>query len=269
MYDYGARNYDPALGRWINIDPLAEKSRKWSTYAYCYNNPMIFVDPDGMFASPPGDFIDENGKKIGSDGISDGKMYVIKTTEKTFGKGSATVSGAGLDQKTKKDAINFVKDNNGNSEAFKSSPGVYDSFQEFEGSQTARQGIIDSSSQDDGTGGTSDDNNREHGAVVKNDGTVESRPDGPVMDLTTAKRATFNTGDLTNVKSVTHDHPSGTIQIGDTEEKSYGQAPSPADIKYAGNRTDYVNGKANGTMYIYNSLGVQATMPAKNFVKPK
>jgi RHS repeat-associated protein len=50
MYDYGARNYDPALGRWMNIDPLAETSRRWSPFTYCYNSPMVFVDPDGMRA---------------------------------------------------------------------------------------------------------------------------------------------------------------------------------------------------------------------------
>ena len=59
LYDFGARRYDPATGRWLSQDPLSEKYYAHSPYLFCAANPVKFVDPDGKRI-----YIRHNGNNI-------------------------------------------------------------------------------------------------------------------------------------------------------------------------------------------------------------
>ncbi len=255
MYYYEARYMAPPV--FISRDPLFEKYPTFTPYAYCANNPVKYVDPDGR---EYGNFYDENGKLIGTDGTYDNQHYVIRNGENSpFSDDDLSI------------ARGFVVNNNGNTEAFKNNLSVYDKFIKIVTIDMLKEAY--STIEDDGRGGRNSKNNMEYGGYANEDGTAWEK-----TGISSEKGNPCETEELLiflNPNRIRfHSHASGTIgnslldpksagfnvtfKDGESDRCKWVQHPSKRDIENAGRTTNYVFGMRDGFLYIYNSSGIQA-----------
>lgn len=85
-YDYGARMYDAALGRFTCADPLTEAWAYVNPYDYCFNNPVNRTDPTGMasvYNWEKGRYEDENGNEVSWESVKEEYQIGEKDNENT------------------------------------------------------------------------------------------------------------------------------------------------------------------------------------------
>jgi RHS repeat-associated protein len=89
VYDYGNRMYDNQLGRWMTIDPLADKYVLLSTYHFTANNPIRYTELDGRY------FVDSKGNKVAVSVNKGGQVIIGKNASADLKRMANLVNSSG------------------------------------------------------------------------------------------------------------------------------------------------------------------------------
>ena len=253
------------MQRFIGVDPLADAAPAWTPYRYGFNNPVLFIDPDGLLET---DYYNQKGKYLGTDGVDNGQVMVVTNKQearriaKANKKGGTTAvgnvsSGVMLPSSFVRSEMKKAVDRAG-SPSFHEEGGFF-------GTSFGKEYVVHAQA-----GKKADPSKDPHASInVFQAADISTLPNDP--DAT--------------IDGTFHTHPDGTVTIttggnfntigGEETTYSFQNAPSNKDGRgdipnakantrgVTGNR--YVLAQGNETVYIYNGNGTQATFPFQEF----
>ena len=234
--DFGFRMMDPEFRiGWNTADPKSEKYSGSSPYIYCGNDPIGNIDPDGSVYDK---YYNSLGYLMYDTGKGD-KTYVIRAARPKPDKRINSIS-----EQAAIDTENAIRQGN------LSGPHMQN-IMEIESVPTLKK--MRNTIKDDGSGGDSDNNNREYGGIVNHEGQIANVSQGEVRE--SGKHASVSINPK-GARSVYHSHPSGSKNLGPLKGSS--RFPSRQDHKSIGTATGYLFQMRTKEIIVFDNKKIEA-----------